>query len=285
MPVSADALRDAFVAACDSELRALKPGNVHDYADGHGMTVDDFRASAVAAAEPLCRPGLSVGARIEAAITATRTVLACNTNLGIVLLASPLVAAAERAAPGGLGRALSATLAQLTVSDASAAYAAIRLAGPGGLGRVAAQDVGGEPTITLRAAMGLAAARDRVARQYVTDFADVFAIGVAGLAAAERRGTALDWATSEIYLQFLAAFPDSHVARKLGPSVAEEVRAAASALAASLASVADPRRRVKALLDFDTALKRRGINPGTAADLTVASLLVRGIEPIVDAVE
>src|SRR5260221_7410705 len=138
MPVSADALRDAFVAACDSELRAVKPGNVHDYADGHGMTVGDFRASAVAAAEPLCRPGLSVGARIEAAITATRTVLACNTNLGIVLLASPLVAAAERAAPGGLGRALSATLAQLTVSHASAAYAAIRLADPGGLGRVAA---------------------------------------------------------------------------------------------------------------------------------------------------
>jgi len=27
---------------------------------------------------------------------------------------------------------------------------------------------------------------------------------------------------------------------------------------------------------------RRGINPGTTADLTVASLLVRGIEPIVD---
>src|SRR5260221_12861503 len=106
MPVSADALRDAFVAACDSELRALKPGNVHDYADGHGMTVDDFRASAVAAAEPRCRPGLSGGARIEAAITATRTVLACKTNPRIVLLASPLVASPEQAAPGGMARGL-----------------------------------------------------------------------------------------------------------------------------------------------------------------------------------
>jgi triphosphoribosyl-dephospho-CoA synthase len=282
MRVSPDALRGAFVAACETELRALKPGNVHVHAGGHGMTVDDFQASAVAAAEPLCRPGLSVGARIEAAIAATRATVSCNTNLGIVLLAAPLVVAAERAEPGGFRGALSATLAQLTVSDASLAYAAIRLADPGGFGRVEAQDVGGEPTVTLRAAMGLAAERDRVARQYVSDFADIFAIGVAGLAAAERRGRALDRATSEIYLQFLAAFPDSHVARKFGPSVAEAVRADAATLAASLASVADKRQRVKALLDFDLSLKRRGINPGSSADLTVASLLVRGIEPIVD---
>ena len=285
MRVTADALHAAFVAACETELRALKPANVHVYADGHGMTVDDFRASAVAAADPLCRPGLSVGTRIEAAIRATRTAFAFNANLGIVLLAAPLIAAAERAIPGEFRHSLAATLAQLTVSDASAAYAAIRLANPGGLGRVEAQNVGGEPTVTLREAMGLAAAHDRVARQYVTDFTDVFAIGVAGLAAAERRETALEWATSEIYLQFLAAFPDSHVERKFGPSVAQEVRAAAAALAASLADVVDPLQRVPPLLDFDALLKRRGINPGTAADLTVASLLVRAIEPIVDAAE
>jgi len=285
MRVSTDALRDAFIAACDAELRALKPGNVHVYADGHGMTVDDFRASAVAAADPLCHPGLSVGARIEAAIRATRTALAFNTNLGIVLLAAPIIVAAERAVPGEFRHTLAATLAQLTVSDASAAYAAIRLANPGGLGHVDAQDAGGEPTVTLRAAMGSAAARDRIARQYVTDFADVFAIGVAGLAAEERRGTSLDWAVSEIYLQFLATFPDSHVARKFGPSVAEEVRTAAAVLAASLMGVADPRQRVPPLLEFDDLLKRCGINPGTAADLTVASLLVRAIERIVDAAE
>jgi triphosphoribosyl-dephospho-CoA synthase len=282
MRVSPDALRDAFVAACETELRALKPGNVHVHAEGHGMTVGDFRASALAAAEPLCRCGLSVGARIEAAIAATRATVSCNTNLGIVLLAAPLVLAAERAEPGGFRHALSATLAQLTLSDASLVYAAIRLANPGGLGRAEAQDVADEPTVTLRAAMSLAAERDRIARQYVTDFADIFAIGVAGLAAAERRGTPLDWATSDVYLRFLAAFPDSHVARKFGASVAEAVCADAAALAASLAGTAYKRQRMKALLEFDLSLKRRGINPGTTADLTVASLLVRGIEPIVD---
>jgi triphosphoribosyl-dephospho-CoA synthase len=285
MRVSADALRHAFIAACNAELHALKPGNVHVYADGHSMTVDDFRASAAAAADPLCHPGYSVGARIEAAIRATWTALARNTNLGIVLLAAPLIVAAERAKPGEFRHTLATTLAQLTVSDASAAYAAIRLADPGGLGQVETQDVGDEPTVTLREAMGLAAARDRIARQYVTDFADVFAIGVAGLAAEERRGASLDWAVSKIYLQFLATFPDSHVARKFGPSVAEEVRSAAAILTASLVDVVDPRQRVPPLLEFDDLLKRRGINPGTAADLTVASLLVRAIEPIVGAAE
>src|SRR5258708_25620399 len=145
MRVSPDALRGAFVAACETELRALKPGNVHVHAGGHGMTVDDFRASAVAAAEPLCRSGLSVGARIEAAITATRATVFCNTNLGIVLLAAPLIVAAERAEPGGFPPALSATLAQLTVSDASLAYAAIRLANPGGLARAPAAVIRCQP--------------------------------------------------------------------------------------------------------------------------------------------
>ena len=31
---------DLFVAACEAELQALKPGNVHVFADGHGMTVE-----------------------------------------------------------------------------------------------------------------------------------------------------------------------------------------------------------------------------------------------------
>ena len=39
-------LADAFKAACMAELEALKPGNVHIFADGHGMTVQDFMASA-----------------------------------------------------------------------------------------------------------------------------------------------------------------------------------------------------------------------------------------------
>ena len=61
-------LANLFVAACEAELSALKPGNVHVFADGHGMTVADFRRSAAAAAPGLTDPALGVGARILAAV-------------------------------------------------------------------------------------------------------------------------------------------------------------------------------------------------------------------------
>src|SRR5258708_40123989 len=95
-PERAAALREAFRAACAGELRALKPGNVHVHAGGHGMTVADFERSAEVAAAPLCRPGAAVGARIRDAVAATRAAVSVNTNLGIVLLAAPLLAAPQR---------------------------------------------------------------------------------------------------------------------------------------------------------------------------------------------
>src|SRR5207302_10233942 len=130
----------ACTAACERELRALKPGNVHDRAAGHGMTAADFRASARAASGPLCRAGSPVGERIHGAIAATRAAVGCNTNLGIVLLAAPLLRAAEGARPSRLQEALRRTLAMLTVADAAAAYAAIRIAAPGGLGQTEMED-------------------------------------------------------------------------------------------------------------------------------------------------
>ena len=35
-----------YQSACLAELAALKPGNVHAMADGHGMTVEQFVKSA-----------------------------------------------------------------------------------------------------------------------------------------------------------------------------------------------------------------------------------------------
>ena len=81
---------------------------------------------------------------------------------------------------------LSRVLATLTVADARAVYAAIRLAEPGGLGQVEEQDVREEPTVTLREAMALAAERDTIAREYVTDYDVTFGSGRPGSAAGPR---------------------------------------------------------------------------------------------------
>lgn len=268
-------LQDAFLAACRTELEALKPGNVHVHAPGHGMTVEDFLRSAEAAAAPLCRPGASVGERIREAVDASWAAAACNTNLGIILLAAPILAAAERDEESPLALRLRATLDALTVADAREAYAAIRRANPGGLGRAAAQDVAAPPTVTLLEAMRLAADRDFIARQYATGYGDVFAVGVRRIEDERQRGTDIVWTATLVFLDFLARFPDSHITRKFGSDKAEEVRSEAERVRAALPGSAA--ESFETLIAFDRSLKRRGLNPGTSADLTVASLLAAEI--------
>jgi triphosphoribosyl-dephospho-CoA synthase len=271
MTASADAIAAAFIAACRDELDAPKPGNVHVFADGHRMSVTDFMRSADAAAGPLSAPGARVGVRILRAVEATRAVVGTNTNLGIILLCAPLAAAAE-AATTDLHAALADVLEDLDIEDASLAFRAIALASPGGLGHAARHDVRAPATVTLRQAMAEAAGRDRIAHQFSTGFADIFDRGLAAYDAALQRGTDPTWATLSVYLAFLASFPDTHIVRKYGIAAAEEVRRTAMDFRLCLQSPGDPSDLLPDLLAWDGELKQRGLNPGTTADLTVATL-------------
>jgi triphosphoribosyl-dephospho-CoA synthase len=260
----------AFVAACRDELAAPKPGNVHVFADGHRMTAADFMRSAQAAAGPLTEPGVRVGRRIREAVAATFAAVGMNTNLGIVLLGAPLAAAAE--AGGDLEPALARVLDGLDIADADDAFRAIVQASPGGLGRAERHDVRAPATVTLQAAMAEAAGRDRIARQYATNYGDVFAVGEPALVAALAQGWDTPFATLAVYLAFLASAPDSHVVRKHGLGRAEDLQAEATRWHGRLRGCADPQALLPELLRWDAALKADAINPGTSADLTVATL-------------
>jgi triphosphoribosyl-dephospho-CoA synthase len=268
-----DRIAAAFIAACRDELEALKPGNVHVFADGHRMTAAQFVLSAEAASGPLTAPGARVGTRILAAVEASAAAAGTNTNLGIILLCAPLAAAAEQAAVD-MQCAVAAVLAALDVEDARLAFEGIVRAAPGGLGRAPEHDVHAPPTVSLAAAMAAAADRDTIARQYASGFSDVFGVGAAALAAARARGSDPPAATLAVYLAFLAAFPDTHVVRKHGPNVAAEVQRAAAPLRDALATGQDASHLHAELLAWDAALKARAVNPGTSADLTVATLFV-----------
>lgn len=265
----------AFVSACALDVAVRKPGNVSIASPGHGMSARDFLASASAAAAPLFAAGAPVGARIEAAVRATRAAVGCNTNLGIVLLVAPLAAALERCAspcqPPQLRASLEAVLAALDVEDARAAFRAIALANPGGLGTAAEQDVREVPTVGLRAAMRLAAHRDRIAHQYSSGYEDVFAIGLPPFFRHEPRVAML-----AAFLALLAAGPDSHIVRKQGPAVAHSVTAQARTWVDRWAADARP-PDATALAEWDDRLKAAGINPGTSADLAVASAFVAAV--------
>ena len=273
------AIEAAFLAACRAELDVVKPGNVHRFAPGHGMEAATFEAAAAAAAPFIAQRGAGVGARILAATRASWASVGVNANLGILLLAAPLAAAAESASGRGakpLREAVEQVLAHLTAQDAADAYAAIALASPGGLGEAAEHDVRRPPSIGLVAAMRLAGDRDLVARQYADGFAEIFDIGLPALSSAGKapaaagRGPAL-----AAYLAFATRFPDSHVARKHGVPRAEALRLRMVDFARDLERIADSAEAQSAALAFDAELKRETLNPGTSADLTVASLFAR----------
>lgn len=250
--------------ACLMEATARKPGNVHRLADFPGDAhYVDFLFSAAAIAGPLDRAReIGVGPAVLAAVEATRRVVATNTNLGMILLMAPL-ACMEEGDPSreGLARVLRGT----TVDDARSVYRAILLANPGGLGDVDHQDVRGEPTVTLLEAMRLAADRDLVARQYATDYADLYGLALPALADALTAGQGVESAIVSSYLATLAARPDTLIARKRGWAVAEE----ASRRAGEAIGPDDPAA-------FDAWLRADGHarNPGATADLIAAALFV-----------
>lgn len=270
----------AFIAACEMELAALKPGNVHRWADGHGMTCQDFERSAVVAAPHLAAIGATVGERVLAAVEATHAALGQNTNLGILLLCAPLARAAEAAASAPLWLAVRHVLAGLTVDDAEQVFAAIRLANPGGLGRSPAHDVRDPARTGLGTVMATAAGRDRIAWNYVNDLADIFASGLPTLNELRCRGWSPDWQSTGIYLTFLATIADTHIVRKHGAAIAEQVREEATRRRAVLWSEQSIDRQEHSLLSWDAELKLRLINPGTSADLTVATLFADRLEQI-----
>jgi triphosphoribosyl-dephospho-CoA synthase len=265
-----------FIAACRAELEALKPGNVHVHSAGHGMEAEQFAASARAAAPWIANASMAVGERIYRAVEASLAAAECNTNLGILLLAGPLAAAAEKDKPAGLRDRLKDVLAATDDADAACVFDAIRLASPGGLGSVPDQDVASAPTVGLRKAMSLAAERDRIAQAYVNDFAEVFEFGLPKFELICRQAADRSFAVTTLHMAYLSAFADSHIARKFGGSIAEEVRAAAL----GLKSHWQPVVRADALGDlerFDAELKARQLNPGTTADFVVTTLFAADI--------
>jgi triphosphoribosyl-dephospho-CoA synthase len=272
-----EAVARSFRAACLAELDALKPGNVHRFGDGHNMTIADFVASAEAAAPFIGRDGLAVGKRIRLAVEATRRETGQNTNLGIVLLAAPLAGAALAPRSDDLESRLHHILQELSVDDAREAYRAIRETKPGGLGAAPQHDVASEPEVTLLEAMRAADGRDRIAWNYTHDFADIFKLGCKWLAHARDRWSDPTWATTRVYLGFLAHVPDTLIERKYGERIAARVREEARPIESSLTECQSPEAMTAPLTAFDRALKERGLNPGTSADLTVATLFAASL--------
>lgn len=278
MQTLSEQITQAVHQSCLTEIQAFKPGNVSVHSNGHGMEADDFIRSAALISPVMGMPELNVGERILQSVQLTMSQVGCNTNLGIILLCAPLAQAAFSRQPDqDLQTALRHVLNGLTEEDASLAFEAIALANPGGLGETNEHDVRDAATITLLEAMQISADRDRIAWQYAHAYEDIFAMGLNRLRMQLLRWRnvpdRLAWASVVCYLEFMTAFPDSHIVRKFDLDTATDVQKRTESVASQLKECDNPVVAKDVLRRYDAQLKREGVNPGTSADLTVASLV------------
>ncbi len=271
-------LQRCYLDACRLDVEAFKPGNVSVHAPGHGMTVADFLRSAEVSAPWLCREDLGLGERIYHAAAASFEAVGCNTNLGILLLSAPLLVAARKPAGASLRERLRRVLETTTREDADWVYRAIRLVRPGGLGRVSREDVRHPPTVTLREAMALAKNHDRVAFNYTFSFKDIYELGIPGYHNGVYRWGNRCWAAVLVFVTFLRQIPDTHVERKFGKRYTGMIQAEMARLERRLLDSDTPDALVPEIRRIDARFKEAGINPGTTADLTVATLLAAALE-------
>jgi triphosphoribosyl-dephospho-CoA synthase len=187
----------------------------------------------------------------------------------MVLLIAPLAAVPlDQKLTDGIARVLQ----KLTPRDSELVYQAIRLAQPGGLGQTETMDVAGAAPPSLLDAMGQAAERDLVARQYVENFALVLQEILPNLIAGQERGWSLIDTIIREHVRLISVYPDSLIARKCGLETAQ--RASTYAAQVLQAGEPDDENYHAALNDFDFWLRSDGHrrNPGTTADLLAAAL-------------
>ena len=262
-------LAEQIELACLIEATSRKPGNVHPAAKFDDLRYEDFVRAAYSISKPLSAiHEIGLGQAIYDSVLATRETTGTNVNLGIILLFAPLAAVSEG---DRLEDGLPSVLMRTTVEDTEHVYAAINLAKPGGLGKATSQDISERPTVTLRQAMALAADRDRIAEQYVSDFKLVFD---ARRKVCELFRHSNDWESAIIHLHLwiMSRWPDTLITRKCGVDLAEEASSRARILFDHLQ--ADGKFDPDQLNEFDAWLRADGHrrNPGTTADLIAATL-------------
>jgi triphosphoribosyl-dephospho-CoA synthase len=243
-----------------------KPGNVdrgHDYPD---TRLEHFLASTVfarPALERAERKGAGIGALIEEAVVDTNCHSGGNTHFGAFILLMPLVA-------GGGADGAARLVRETTVEDAVAFYRAFGATQVRVLAKdeidvndPAAAAVLRERGMTLYDVMAYSAERDMVAREWTNGFA--LCRETKDLLVAHGTGKA---AIVAAFLDLLCTYPDTFVAKKFGPAVAEETVGRAREVKAGRLSLAA----------FDEECLAAGVNPGSLADIMIAGIFLALLE-------
>lgn len=230
-----------------------------------------------------------------------------NTHLGVCLLFIPLAAAAAKTQverggifPNALRNNVEEVMRSTTPMDAAEVYEAIMLvSSPRELGRIEGRGAPDlydkqarrrilEEEISLFDVMEESSSYDTVARELVTGMEISFEIGYKELTETFERTRDINIATVHTFLRILSKVPDTFIARKIGLSKVNDVKKAVEIGINKTFWISETAKKIlslggltteegaSSLWKFDRKLQNLGkdYSPGTAADLTAASLMI-----------
>lgn len=212
-----------------------------------------------------------------------------NTHLGVALLFTPISAAAGKWRKANSNnipklRSLIKKVIELATPDDSInIYQAIEKAMPTkNLGRTEKLDIKNKESIkkikdeniTPLQIFQLCKDRDQICHEWVTGFETVFQMGYPYIKKRINYGASVNSAIVDTFLHLLSRNHDSLIARKRGIAAAEKISKRAKRILEH--GGIDTEEGKRQLWMFDEELKKEngGLNPGTTADITAASVFV-----------
>ena len=267
-------LKDSYLFACHKDIEIIKPGNVNINSAHLDTNAEDYIVSSINSSNKLFKEDFSLGDRVLESITETKKVTKVNTNLGIILLCAPIIHAFINYNQMDLKNAISNVIDNATIDDTLKICEAINIANPGGLGKNEKYDTRSLPPIELRKIMGHSSSYDRISYQYNHNFIDILNFIVPRITFHLKNSHSLDISLSLTFLEIMSKIPDSHISRKLGDKIAKKTSNHANDLLKILDKESSHEYLTNQLSKLDYEYKKKGINPGTTADLLLASLMI-----------
>ncbi|OQD58264.1 triphosphoribosyl-dephospho-CoA synthetase [Methanobrevibacter arboriphilus JCM 13429 = DSM 1125] len=273
-----------------------KPGNVHRTRDFHDMVFEDFIISGIVIGDTI-REAASFGSEINnfisfkeanigkyilKAVKETDKWISNNTNLGIIMLLTPIaISAAISNNIDELRENIHNIIVNSTVIDTVALYEAIGIADAGGMGDTDEYSVTSEDAtkeliennLNIFDVLTISSSWDSLAKELTNKMPVTFDIGYPTFLKLNKEYST-NLATITTFLTILSEVPDTLISRKYGGEKALEVSSLAKEVLDSLDIDEDLNTFNKKIKDFDDYLFENKLNPGTTADLTASSIMV-----------
>lgn len=292
-------IADIAQLAAVLEVSSFKPGNVDPLHDFSNTKYEDFLSGSIAIRSAIENSaglgfmagkgeiplnGVGIGSNIKKAVSdVQKSHGGGNTHLGIAMLFVPISTGAGVCIAKNfdfkksLRRNIKKIIMNSTVNDAINFYNAIKIAKAGGL-----EEKLIEKNIPFYKLMKISAKRDRIAEELGNGMRIIFDIALPSLYRADNIREGI----TQTYLQILAGFPDTLIAKKVGIEKAKKISRNAKLVLDGKKDIEDFDKELRsenfAMQNFNCSViknyrapERNELNPGTTADIVAASVFVR----------